>query len=199
MESKYPGLDVKPKTGKEAFSSGGQPLDFCVGDFWRWYASDLVSNSLRGVAAEFIVAQALGLASGTRLEWDACDLRSREGKRIEVKSAAYLQTWHQQKLSAIRFGIAPARGWDAVTNEWWTDYKRYADVYDFCLLNQKNQDSLDPLDLDQWEFYVVPTVQLDKVHPEQKTLGLAALRNLQPEPVGYSALARAINATLEAN
>ncbi|MBK6579630.1 MAG: hypothetical protein IPG17_26280 [Sandaracinaceae bacterium] len=38
-------------------------------DFWRWSMSDLVSNTARGVLAEFLVGSALGIASGTRVEW----------------------------------------------------------------------------------------------------------------------------------
>lgn len=196
MEFKYPGLTIEPKSGKEPFTSGGRPLNFCMGDFWRWYASDLASNALRGVVAEFIVAQALGLVSGTRLEWDACDLRSPEGKRIEVKSAAYLQTWAQKEISTIRFGIAPGQGWDALTNKMRTDYKRYADVYVFCLLYNQDQRTLDPLNLDQWEFYIVPTRRLDEKHPKQKSIGLNPLRKLQPEPVGYHGLALKIKEVL---
>jgi hypothetical protein len=49
-------------------------------------ASDLVSNSTRGVLAEFIVARALGLDTGVRTEWQAFDLETASGKKIEVKS-----------------------------------------------------------------------------------------------------------------
>jgi hypothetical protein len=49
------------RSGKEPFHSGGLDLGFSLLEFWRWRSSDLVSNTLRGVLAEFIVAKALDL------------------------------------------------------------------------------------------------------------------------------------------
>ncbi|AXG97954.1 hypothetical protein DVJ83_00840 [Deinococcus wulumuqiensis] len=43
-------------------------------DFWRWAYSDFLSNALRGVLAEYIVAQAAGCTHRARTEWDAYDL-----------------------------------------------------------------------------------------------------------------------------
>ena len=58
-------------------------------DFWRWPASDLTNNALRGVLAEYIVALALRLTKSTRVEWDAPDLVTPSGVKIEVESAVY--------------------------------------------------------------------------------------------------------------
>jgi hypothetical protein len=55
--------------------------------------------SNRGVLCEFIVAQALGLASNGHDPWGTHDLVSATGTRIEVKSTAYLQSWDQTELS----------------------------------------------------------------------------------------------------
>ena len=76
-----------------------------VGGFWRWAYSDVLTNTTRGVFAEFLVASALGVTDEPRVEWDAVDLRYR-GKTIEVKSAAYCQSWKQPRPSAVRFGVA---------------------------------------------------------------------------------------------
>jgi hypothetical protein len=91
-----PPLVVNRKTGAEPFRLGPTALGFDLLSFWQWSASDLVSNALRGRLAEFLVAQALGIADGIRAEWDAYDLRTRQGHTLEVKSAAYLQTWKQK-------------------------------------------------------------------------------------------------------
>lgn len=69
-----------------------------VNDFWSWAYSDILSNRNRSILAEFVVATALGEFNNPRVEWDAVDLRYRD-KKIEVKSAAYIQSWHQTKLS----------------------------------------------------------------------------------------------------
>ena len=76
------------KTGEERFHLSGQPTGPVLLDFWRWSVSDLVSNATRGRLAEYIVASALGLATGVRSEWDAFDLLTPAGLRIEVKSSA---------------------------------------------------------------------------------------------------------------
>jgi hypothetical protein len=86
------------------------------GDFWQWAYSDFLSNALRGVLAEYIVAQAVGCTHRPRTEWDAYDLKTDSGLKIEVKSAAYLQSWQQKRLSPIRFDIGRKKGWDAETN-----------------------------------------------------------------------------------
>lgn len=59
-------------------------------DFWRWAYSDFLSNTLRGVLAEYIVASALGCTEAPRREWHAYDLVTAGGIRVEAKSAAYL-------------------------------------------------------------------------------------------------------------
>ena len=102
-------LTVSRKTGLERFHAGGQPLSFDLLSFWQWMASDLVSNATRGRVAEYLVARSLGLAEeDVRDEWAAFDLRTTSGFRVEVKSAAYLQSWHQSNLSRITFVVLNA-------------------------------------------------------------------------------------------
>jgi hypothetical protein len=63
-------------------------------EFWKWAFSDFLSNALRGVLAEFIVAKAMDCTDVQRTEWDAYDVITSDGIKIEVKSSAYLQSWH---------------------------------------------------------------------------------------------------------
>lgn len=111
----FAALEVRRKTGVEAFRSGGRSARFELIEFWQWTCSDLTNTALRGVLAEFIVARALGAADGTRVEWDACDVRTADGLKVEVKSAAYLQSWRQAMPSSIPFDVRPSLGWDAAT------------------------------------------------------------------------------------
>jgi hypothetical protein len=129
----------------------------------------------------------------SRIEWDACDIRLSNGTTIEVKSASYHQTWPQKKLSTITFGIGPARGWDSATNTSHAAPSRSADLYVFCLLAHLDRSTIDPLNLDQWEFYVLPTKVLNERAARQKTIGLAALKRLGPVVCGYPGLAAAIH------
>lgn len=105
--TKYPALEVKRKSGKEAFHIEGKPLDHNLLSFWQWSSSDLISNAMRGILAEYIVASALGENYSHRSEWDAYDIETKEGIKIEVKSSAFIQTWHQKRLSSIQFSIRP--------------------------------------------------------------------------------------------
>ena len=187
----YPALEVARKIGDESLHQSGRALDFNLLDFWRWSASDLMSNATRGVLAEWIVARALGLERNVRVEWDAFDLLTRNGASIEVKSGAYLQAWAQSKLSPIRFDIRPTR----LETERGAA-KRRAQIYVFCLLAHQNQATVDPLNLNQWEFYVLPTATLNRILPTQKTLGLAGLVKLQPRRAGFDELAACINGLL---
>jgi hypothetical protein len=108
--AKWPAMSVEQRTGAEPFHTAGTALPFDMLGFWRWSFSDVVSNATRGVLAEYLVACALGVAEDrVREEWTAWDLTGLDGTRVEVKSAAYVQTWHQTRLSPISFGV-PKRG-----------------------------------------------------------------------------------------
>lgn len=188
----YPALTVAPRSGNEAFHTAGSPAGFDVAAFWRWLASDLAGNALRGVLAEFLVAMATGARGTARTEWDACDLVTERGIRVEVKSAAYLQSWTQAKLSKIKFGIEATCAWDATTNTMAVEPCRSADVYVFALLAHKVKASLDPLDLTQWQFYVVPRRTLDEVFGGQKSIALSSLTRVASHPVSFPDLCSAV-------
>lgn len=65
--------------------------------------------------------------------------------------------------------------------------KRHADVYVFALLAHKEQSTLNPLNLDQWEFYVLTTTQLAEYTRSQHAITLKSLQNLT-EFVHYNRL-----------
>ncbi|WP_226617767.1 hypothetical protein [Cytobacillus firmus] len=155
-----------------------QGTDKSIKDFWKWGFSDLLSNSLRGIFAEFLVGTALGCLNDSRKEWDSYDLIYR-GKKIEVKSAAYIQSWFTDKYSTINFNIGAKREYDFTKRRYSTTIKRNADVYVFCLLKEKDVENLDPLNICHWEFYIVLTKDLDEHFPEQKTISLASLNKLR--------------------
>lgn len=187
-DNDLPALNVTRKSGDEPFRQDSRTLGFNLLDFWRWSASDITSNALRGVLAEFIVAQALDVAGGTRSEWEPYDLMGPGGTRIEVKSSAYLQTWHQRSYSRISFGISPTRAWDSETGIYSDTIKRQADVYVFALLAHRDKATLNPLNLSQWEFYVIATSVLNERMPTQKTISLKGLRNLGCQRGGFDDL-----------
>ena len=185
-------IKIEPKTGVEPFSFEGQKLDFKLTDFWSWSQSDLLNNTLRGILAEYIVRQDLGIEKPTRTEWDTYDLETKDGIKIEIKSAAYLQSWKQTNLSKISFNIAPTKGWNSKTAKYSTETKRQSDYYVFCLLHHENKETIDPTQLEQWTFYVLQTQILDKQRKNQKRIGLNPLLELRPRKCRYGEIRETI-------
>lgn len=186
-------LEVKKLSGTEHFRCNQTTLTIDVAAFWRWAYSDLASNNLRGHLAEFLVASALNETQKPRSEWDTCDIRLQSGARIEVKSAAYLQSWRQEKLSDISFSVAPSR-LDNTKPDWKEqNIERHSDIYVFCLLDQQeNKETLDPTDLDKWRFFILLTKTLNEKLGSQKTLSLNGLLKLKPAECSYGGIAQNI-------
>lgn len=183
------------KSGGERFAHDGTDAAFTLLDFWQWSASDLVSNATRGRLAEFIVAKALGIdTNGVRDEWAAYDLETAAGLKIEVKSAAYVQSWHQEKLSSISFATPKTTAWDPDTNRIDSLTKRQADIYVFALLAHTDKSTLDPTRLEQWRFYVAPTALLDGRKRSQHSITLKSLEALTDGPIGWADLPEALDA-----
>jgi len=173
------------KTGNENFTSKGIPKDFILQDFWRWCASDLLDNTLRGTLAEFIVAKALGIEAPQE-NWSAYDLKL-DNWKIEVKAAAYVQSWSQKKPSTITYSIRPTRAWTSKGGR--SDIvKRQSDIYIFCLLSEKDKEKVNPLDLDQWDFYPVLTSILTEKLSNQGTIALSVLQKICNNKCNYESL-----------
>lgn len=184
-------IQTKRKTGSERVTSEGSDLGFDLLGFWQWSRADLVSNATRGVLAEYIVAKALDIdTGGVRDEWAAHDLTTGSGVKIEVKSAAFMQSWSQKKPSSITFRVAATHAWDPETNEVGAEVKRQADIYVFAPLHHKDKATIDPLNVSQWCFYVLPSCKLND--RAQKSISLKALEKLHGRGVAYSELPGAV-------
>tara|TARA_B100001123_G_C14739093_1_gene800185 strand:- start:8 stop:616 length:609 start_codon:yes stop_codon:yes gene_type:complete len=147
-----------------------------VGDFWQWAYSDLVSNTDRGILAEYIVAIALGIDDTVRVPWGPYDLRTSTGTKVEVKSGSYIQSWNQSEHSKIQFSIKKTLEWIPDTNSFGGDRKRQADMYVFCHLSHPTKEDINPLNLGQWDFYVIPTVTLDTEMKDAGSISLARVK-----------------------
>ena len=186
-------VTVARKSGRERFRNGTIDLGFDLLTFWQWSSSDLLSNSMRGVLAEYLVARALrAKADGVREEWASYDLTTENGTKVEVKSAGYLQSWYQEQLSQISFVVPRRRPWDAKTNRLGDVPARQADVYVFALLSHKDKVTVDPMDVDQWTFFVLPTLVLDQRTRSQHSITLPTLANLCGGSVTYDGLQAAV-------
>jgi hypothetical protein len=189
-------VDISRKSGDESFHQNGEKFDFKILDFWQWSASNLLNNTQRGILAEYLVAEATGADQDVRSNWENFDLETPEGIRLEVKSSAYIQSWEQSSYSDVSFDIAASQDVYAETSE----KDRRSDVYVFCLLDYKDQQTIDPTDLSQWTFYVIATEVLDEARPRQKSvvpnqLEKVGARNVPYEELG--AVVRKISETIE--
>jgi hypothetical protein len=192
MKPNLEAIATLPITGDEKFHAGNGDLGFSVKDFWTWSVSDLMGNVTRGRLAEFLVAKAIGAIEGVRNEWATYDLTTPSEIKVEVKSAAYLQSWLQDDYSTIQFNIEPTKELDLIKGGYRGNAKRHAHVYVFAVLAHKDKPTVDPLNVSQWEFYVVPTTALDERTRSQHSITLKSLAELSGGSVGYSQLAEKI-------
>jgi len=117
-----------------------------------------------------------------------------------VKSAAYIQSWHQEKPSPIKFSCRKTLGWDATTGQSQRPPRRHADVYVFPLLHHTDQATINPIHLDQWCFHEVPTTVLDARQTSQDSITLASPQQLswgtqdqRSGPVDFATLGAAVH------
>ncbi len=187
----YKPIKCKIKSGEEHLAFE-QELPFKLSDFWKWSVSDLMNNTTRGIFAEFIVATAVNVNFNVpRDGWAPYDLITPNGIKIEVKSASFVQSWYQEKLSEISFSIKQSLYWDSKTNKQSKTKSRYADVYVMCLLFTTDQKIINPLDLDQWRFYVLSVQEVNNYKRSKSSITLKSLKKLT-KPISYNQLNKEI-------
>ena len=194
---RLPRIEPKAQSGDEPFRAGEKTLGFTLQDYWRWSGSEIMSNVARGVMAEALVATALGDTEGPREEWGERDAEVPGCGTIEVKNSAYIQSWEQQDYSRISFDIAKRKSaWNPKTGKYkrLDPPERIADVYVFCLLKHRCQSTINPLDVEQWEFFVVPRSKLDSDWGDSKSIGLNSLSQLT-KGIAYDALSEEVHRT----
>jgi len=180
-------------TGKEKFEFDGEELDYDFIDFWRFHYSNIYD--IQGRIAEFIVAKALDIHESQNDQyWTLWDLTYR-GLRIEVKETSYYHSFNQEgKVSQQRsFGITKANGSYDPQISGNTDFCRQNDVYVFCLNTGYTKEESYPLNLNNWEFYIVPTSVINEKCGDNKTISLNRIKSLGYEPVTYAQIKEVID------
>lgn len=146
----------------------------------------IMQNNLRGLWVELLVAELLGSDwQHAGNDWAAWDLERADGLRIEVKQSAKAQSWGLS-ISLPRFSIAASKGHYCggktyVINQ---SGKRFADLYVFAWHEGDDQRVVS-----EWQFYVV---EAERLPVQQKSIGLAAIKNLST-PVNSAELLQTIN------
>ena len=136
--------------------------------------------------AEYIIAVALWIDDNFRIEWDEYDL-TYNNLKIEIKSWSYIQSWEQDKFSNIILTVKPTKDYN------WTDFKRQSDIYIFAILSHKDAKTINPLKLEQWDFYVIETNTLNQNLWEQKTISLNSLQLLNPVKCDFENLKQEVD------
>lgn len=175
----------------------GEPA-FSVLDFWRFSYSQLLGQS--ETIAEFLVCQSLGIEKAENVNyWTAYDL-SYKGKRIEVKATSYIHPWNRRVSNTRTFSIAPSN------NAYWSELPgqresprlaRQSEIYVFCLNTERNTKNPQPLNIDNWEFYVVPTYRINAYcerngNPNQKTINLTVIKRIVGQATKFGELKETI-------
>lgn len=166
------------------FTAEGEPLGYTAMDFWRFQFSNVWD--MQEEVAEFLVAKALGLElPHNKNGWTPYDINY-QGKRIEIKATAYYHSWRGDgKVSKQRnFGIAASVGQH---NERKPNRERQNDIYVFCLNTGETKKDSDPFELSHWEFYVVPTADINRLFDNKKAhISLNQVRRITNQPNGIS-------------
>ena len=202
LEQKIDETRIKNTAYKSYFENEQFVLDgkekFSVIDFWRYQYSNIAA--LGGELAEFFVAKALGISKAENADyWTAYDMSYRQ-KRIEVKSTQYVHAWNRTRVSEQRsFSIEPTRNayW-AYQKENKKEYERQNDLYVFCLNQNKDISNNNPLCLDDWIFYIVPTFKInDYAGERQKTISLNVVKRLSQSAVNFDNIKESVDQVID--
>lgn len=164
-------------TGNEKFTYRNKNLGFTLLDYWKTKFGNIYN--MQDYIAEFIVEKALGMDKSHNSDmWTLYDIFYR-GKRVEVKETGYYHPWNENgKISKVRtFGITKANSKHENPDEP-NRYERQNDVYVFCLNTGNTKEDSNPMDLRNWEFYIVPTKIIDKECMNNKTISLGKVKQL---------------------
>ena len=97
-----------------------------------------------------------------------------------MKETSYYHSFNEEgKVSNIRcFGITKATGSYDPSNSGNNEFCRQNDIYVFCLNTGDTRDTSYPLNLNNWEFYIIPTAIINEKCGNNKTISLGKIKKL---------------------
>lgn len=164
-------------------------------DFWESKFSNIYN--MQDVIAEFIVEKALGIDKAQNIDyWTLYDILYKNF-RIEIKETSYYHSWNENgKISKqIMFGITKANS-NYETVEMENKFERQNDIYVFCLNIGDTKESSNPMNLNNWEFYIIPTSVINKECRDNKKISLNRVRKLTKK-VTYDKLKEKIDEIID--
>lgn len=151
---------IDKKSGRENFTYDNKILPYTLKDFWSFQYSNLISSKIRDDISKFIVAKALNITDRKFEYFDGHDLTSKEGIPINVRSASYITLEEEETTKEISFNIGK---------------KRQGFIYVFCVLSHRTKEDLNPLNINQWEFYIMAKSNLEKIVGDDEKITLKKL------------------------
>ena len=180
--------------GNEKFKIHNKKTDMSMLEFWQMKYSNIYD--IQDSIAEYIVAKALGKEKLDNTDyWTLYDI-DYHGVKIEIKETAYYHAFNEAgaKRSQVRtfdIGKRYSKYKDSAS-----DKERQCDIYVFCLnIGNEKEDSY-PLEMDNWEFYVVSRKIIDDNCGDNKTINLNKVRTLT-EVTEYSNLRTKIDQVIK--
>ena len=176
--------------GSEHFWSDGTGLDLTLLDFWRWSDSDLLAAPTRARLAEFVVATLLGSRTARPRLDRSPDILTADGIAVRVKSASAVTPDGRRDLARVHFSPLPWRAPRRILSVPALVPRSRAHV--FVVVGDAEPADVNPLDLDQWRFYVPSTPRIEERMKKQRALTLAVLAELSGGAVAPAGLAEAV-------
>ena len=78
-------------------------------------------------------------------------------------------------------------------------YERQNDIYVFCLNTGETRADSNPLDLDNWEFYVVPTDFINEHCGDNKSISLGRIRNMGFKALRFDEIKAEVDSIIDSN
>lgn len=164
-------------TGNEKFIFDDKELEFGILDFWKYKYSNVWN--IQEYIAEFLIEKALGLEKSQNTDsWTLYDINYRN-KRIEIKETSFYHPWNENgNISNQRvFGITMANSsYENSLEE--NKFERQNDLYVFCLNIGTTKEESNPMNINNWEFYVAPTKIINDTCGNNKTISLGKVKNI---------------------
>lgn len=181
--------------GDEKFVLNNKELKFGILDFWKSKHSNIFN--MQSEIAEFLVEKALGIDKAQNTDyWTLWDISYRN-YRIEVKETGYYHLWNENsKISFKRsFGITKANS-SYESEETENKFERQNDIYVFCLNTGNTKETSNPMNVNNWEFYIVSTAIINEQCGDNKHISLGRVRKIAKQ-VKYEEIKKYIDMIID--
>lgn len=150
-------------SGEECFRYNDEETELKILDMWRWYFSDLFD--IKAVVAEYMVSKALGFTKPYNTGyWTAHRIEYRE-RIIDLRAATYIRSMRYKRAEGNMVRHIDIRAKDG-------------DIYVFCINTGKTDIEADPLNLNNWRFYIIPVWYLENECEKNRSISLTKVQRL---------------------